>query len=332
MSQGASRKPPRSSAGRPSAGRAGSGRQTSEIDGLQERLHALDRELGAVVREHEREKSLDASLGPGLLVTLADFVQSFDEIRTAERVDDFGRDPGLDALVAPVFSFLYRSYWRVDVDGIGNVPASGPALLVANHAGAMFPWDALMLQAAMRLDHPARRDLRPLVGSVAWRFPFLGSLLARTGAARACVENAMTLLERGEIVAAFPEGAAGLGKPFSHRYRLQRFGRSGVVRAAAAAGVPIVPVAIVGAEEIHPMIGRWSLPARLLGLPYVPVTPTFPWLGTLGLIPLPTRWTMRFGEPIPAPARPGDDVTDLLRARIQDMLDGQLRDRRSVFV
>src|SRR5690606_995862 len=129
-----------------------------------------------------------------------------------------------------------------------------------------------------------------LVDDFVYRLPFIGDFMTRCGAVRASMQNAERLLRQEEVVAVFPEGTKGIGKPFERRYRLERFGRGGFVRLALRTGAPVVPVAIVGAEEIHPLIARWEWLARQIGLPYFPVTPTFPWLGLLGLIPLPSKW------------------------------------------
>jgi 1-acyl-sn-glycerol-3-phosphate acyltransferase len=171
--------------------------------------------------------------------------------------------------------------------------------------------------------------------------PFLASLVTRVGGVRACAENAARLLRRGELVGVFPEGVRGMRKRFRERYRLQRFGRGGFVKLALRTGAPIVPVAIVGAEEIHPLLGTWQWPANVLGLPYFPLTPTFPWLGLLGLLPLPSKWVIRFGEPIHLArrysSRQGSDpvvvdaLTEEVRETIQTMLGETLDERGPAF-
>jgi 1-acyl-sn-glycerol-3-phosphate acyltransferase len=170
--------------------------------------------------------------------------------------------------------------------------------------------------------------------------PFLGSLARKSGATLACVPDAERLLRAGEVVGVWPEGYKGLGKPFAERYKLQRFGRGGFVTAALRAGAPIVPTAIVGAEEIYPVIGNLSAVARAVGLPYLPITPTFPWLGPLGLIPLPSKWIIEFGKPIRTDEYPPGaaddpmlvfDLADQVRESIQQALYRLLMQRRSVF-
>ncbi len=255
-------------------------------------------------------------------------------------VDDFGYDEDLTenvllSLVRP----LYDKYFRVEVKGIENIPSQGGALVVVNHSGTL-PLDALMTQVAVHDHHPAGRHLRLLAADLVFVLPVINDLARKAGHTLACTEDAQLLLERGEIVGVMPEGFKGLGKPFSERYKLQRFGRGGFVATALRTGVPIVPCSIVGAEEIYPMIGNSRTMARLLGFPYFPVTPTFPWLGPLGALPLPTKWTIQFGEPIPTdtyPPEAADDpmlvfnLSDQVRETIQHTLYKLLVRRRSVF-
>ncbi|MDT0270344.1 lysophospholipid acyltransferase family protein [Streptomyces sp. DSM 44915] len=255
-------------------------------------------------------------------------------------VDDFGFDQDLtDEVLLPLLRPVFERYFRVEVRGVENIPADGGALIVANHSGAL-PWDGLMLQVAVRERHPAERRLRLLAADLVFQLPVVNELARKAGHTLACAEDAQELLERGELVGVMPEGFKGLGKPFAERYKLQRFGRGGFVATALRARVPIVPCTIVGAEEIHPMVGNARTAARLLGLPYFPVTPTFPWLGPLGLIPLPTKWTIEFGEPIATDDQPSEaaedpmlmfQLTDQVRETIQHTLYKLLVARRSVF-
>jgi 1-acyl-sn-glycerol-3-phosphate acyltransferase len=198
-----------------------------------------------------------------------------------------------------------------------------------------------MMKIACYNEHPKQRELRFLVDDFVFHFPFLGTLMNRIGGVRACPENAERLLRKGELISVFPEGLKGISKPYTERYRLQRFGRGGTIRLAMKTKAPIIPVAIVGAEEIHPLIYKSSVLARPLGLPFIPVTPTFPLLGPIGAIPLPTKWTMVFGEPIPFDQYTERDTHDSilinqenekLRELIQDMVYEVLKDRRSVFL
>jgi 1-acyl-sn-glycerol-3-phosphate acyltransferase len=255
-------------------------------------------------------------------------------------VDDFGFDPDLTehALVPPLRP-LYSRWFRIEVQGMHNVPDSGGALVVANHSGTV-ALDAVMTAVALLDHHPARRHLRMLGADLVFRLPVLGPLARKSGATLACNPDAERLLGAGELVGVWPEGFKGVGKLFADRYKLQRFGRGGFVGAALRTGVPIVPCSIVGAEEIYPMLGNAAMLARLLGLPYFPLTPTFPWLGPLGMVPLPSKWLIEFGEPIetaPHGSTAADDpmlvfnITDQVRETIQSTLYRLLLQRRSVF-
>ncbi len=255
-------------------------------------------------------------------------------------VDEHGFDPDLtEHVIAPLLRPVYRDYFRVETRGLENVPDVGGALVVANHSGTL-PVDALMMAMAILDHHPAHRNLRMLAADLVFAVPFLAPLARKIGNTLACQADAERLLTAGHLVGVWPEGFKGVGKPFSERYTLQRFGRGGFVSAALRAGVPIIPCTVVGAEEIYPMIGNAKSLARLLGLPYLPITPTFPWLGLLGLIPLPSKWIIEFGEPVPTdsyPAETADDpmlvfeLTDRIRETIQHTLYSLLMQRRSVF-
>jgi 1-acyl-sn-glycerol-3-phosphate acyltransferase len=254
-------------------------------------------------------------------------------------VDGYGFDPELaDALALPLFRTLYEHWFRVEVTGIDNVPDSGGALLVANHAGGIWPVDAAMTAVAVHTEHPEHRFLRPLAADLLFETPALGPLARRSGATLARHEDAELLLRAGELVGVWPEGFKGMGKPYSDRYQLRRFGRGGFVRCAIRAGVPIVPVSIVGSEEIYPVLGTVPGLARLLKLPYFPITPTFPWLGPLGLVPLPSKWHIEFGTPLRTDELARDtaddpsavfDVTDQVRETIQATLYRLLAQRGS---
>ncbi len=257
----------------------------------------------------------------------------------SEEFDDFGLDPGFEQRVKPVIEFLYRSYFRTVVEGIDNVPGEGRCIVVANHSGAL-PLDGLMLRAALRIEHQKRRDLRWLAEDFVYYLPFAGVFMNRVGAVRACPENAERLLEKESLVGVFPEGVHGIKKLFQERYRLQRFGRGGYIRLCLRMRAPIVPCAIIGAEESSPLLYRMEGLTELVGLPYFPITPTFPFLGPAGLLPAPTKWRMRFGEPINldnyGPEAADDHVlvgrlSERVRSAIQAMLDSGLRERRSVW-
>jgi 1-acyl-sn-glycerol-3-phosphate acyltransferase len=256
-------------------------------------------------------------------------------------VDDFGFDADLtDSLLLPLVKPLYERWFRVEVNGVENIPAEGGALLVANHSGGLWALDSVMTAVAVHDEHPARRHLRMLGADIVFATPGLGSLARKAGATLACTHDATRLLEAGELVGVWPEGFKGIGKPFRERYTLQRFGRGGFVQMALRAGVPIVPVSVVGAEEIHPVLGNAKTLARILNLPYFPLTPTFPWLGPLGLVPLPSKWYIEFGTPIETEQLGADsaedpaavfDLTDQVRETIQSTLYRLLGQRRSIW-
>ena len=211
--------------------------------------------------------------------------------------DEWGFDEDFAELVEPFFAFLYETWWRVQVLGAERVPAHGRALLTANHAGIL-PWDATMISMALLREHPLPRYPRFLVLNWAFDLPWISGGMRKVGGVVASPFNAMRLLEQDHLVAVFPEGVKGTGKPYSERYRLQRFGRGGFVEIALRTGAPIVPVAVVGSEEIYPKLADLPAVARLIGAPYFPVTPTFPLLGPLGVVPLPSKWRIEFLEPI----------------------------------
>ena len=255
--------------------------------------------------------------------------------------DEWGFDEQFAEAVFPLFDFLYRVWWRVEVDGVRNVPSHGRGLLVANHAGSLFPFDASMMTMAIMKEHPLPRWPRFMVLDWAFVLPFLSSFIRRCGGVPASQHNASRLLHEDELVMAFPEGVKGTGKPFSERYRVQRFGRGGFVEVALRTRSPIVPVAVVGSEEIYPKLAESPTLARAVGAPFVPVTPTFPWLGPVGLVPLPSRWRIEFCEPIDISEHPPEaaddrrvvfDISEQVRETIQGKLYENLVKRGSAFL
>ena len=254
-------------------------------------------------------------------------------------VDDFGFDPQWTESFLIAFKALYRDYWRVETTGVENVPSTGRALLVANHAGVL-PWDGTMIKTAVFAEHSHPRHVRALVASQFMGMPVMGWFLRRTGQAVGHPDDTRRLLERDELVLVFPEGTRGTGKSFKDRYRLRRFGRGGFAATAIRAGAPMIPVSVVGSEEIYPMVGDLTPVARLLGLPYFPVTPFWPWLGPLGMIPLPSKWRIQFHAPVEVshlPATSADDqhlvmaMADEVRSTIQRGIYDNLKLRRGVF-
>jgi 1-acyl-sn-glycerol-3-phosphate acyltransferase len=252
-------------------------------------------------------------------------------------VDELGMSEEFVDRWQPFLKSVLERYFRAQLLGFEHIPQSGPALLVANHSG-LFPSDELLLKVAVTEASAGRRSLRPLAEDFVINAPFIGSWVNRFGCVRACQENAMRLLTRGELAAVFPEGSHGIGKLFRDRYRLGRFGRGGFVKLALRTGAPLLPVAIFGTEESQPVLAKIQLP-RTLGLPYLPITPTFPWLGPLGLAPLPARIVMQVGEPISLGHRPEDaenrslvaELTEEVRSKVQALLDGLRTPLRSIF-
>ncbi len=255
-------------------------------------------------------------------------------------VDEFGMDPTFSKKVKPFFDFLYNDYWRVAVKGLGNIPSEGRGLIVSNHSGTL-PYDGAMIRLSVENDHPSRRDVRFLVEDFVYHFPFLGTFMYRTGGVRACQEHAERLLSKNHLVAVFPEGVKGIGKHYKNRYRLERFGRGGFIKLALRTNTPIIPTAVIGAEEIHPILYKSTVLARPLGIPYLPVTPTLPLLGPLGFIPLPSKWTIIFGEPFyfnkQYDASRAEDqllvnrLSETVRMKVQEMVVEALKNRRSIW-
>lgn len=256
-------------------------------------------------------------------------------------VDPFGRDEKLVMKIKPIFDYLYYKYWRVTTTGVENIPNEGKALLVGNHSGTL-PYDGSMITTAIVNEHPKRKEPpRFLVENFVFHMPILGSFMYRIGGVRACPENAELLLNSGHLVVVFPEGVKGIGKYYRQRYKLQRFGRGGFIKICMKTKSPLIPVGVVGAEEIHPIIFKSNILAKTIGVPYIPITPTFPWLGLLGVIPLPTKWSIHFGKPIKFDDYGLDEMEDDLlihklsekvRGEIQEIIFDLLRKRRSVLL
>jgi 1-acyl-sn-glycerol-3-phosphate acyltransferase len=310
--------------------------------------HASAEQIAAVVREIDQHRGAAAGMPvedvtptelAKRIASVADFIRK--RMMGDYTVDEFGFDPHLnDAIFLPLLRVFFNSWFRVEVSGIENLPESGPALVVANHAGVL-PFDGLMTSVAVRDNHPAHRDLRLLAADLVFDMPGVGQAARKAGHTMACTDDAHRLLAAGELTAVFPEGYKGLGKHFKDRYKLQRFGRGGFVSAALRTKAPIVPCSIVGSEEIYPMIADVKLLARLLGLPYFPITPLFPLAGPLGLVPLPSKWYIQFGEPIDTSdydESAADDpmvtfeLTDQVRETIQQTLYQLLANRRNMFL
>ena len=272
------------------------------------------------------------------LLPLRDPQKEFEELWN-EEIDPFGRDPAFEEKVKPIFDFLFHKYWRIQTHGVENIPSNGRALLVSNHSGTL-AYDGSMIRMAVSTDHPSERDVRFLVEDFVYYLPFIGSYMYRLGGVRASRDNAEQLLKTDHLVAVFPEGVKGIGKYFSERYHLQRFGRGGFIKLAIRTKSPIIPVAVIGAEEIHPILYKSSLLAKPLGIPYLPITPTLPLLGPLGFLPLPSKWSIYFGEPIDL-SEYGEEtlkdelkihkLSEMVRSTIQGMVTEGLKRRRSIW-
>ena len=259
--------------------------------------------------------------------------------RGETRTDDFGFDVEWTESLLPLFNFLYDHYWRVRTIGLENVPGEGRALLVSNHAGVL-PFDGAMIRTAIISHHSQPRHARALIMDAFFGVPFISWFLRRTGNTLAHPGDAERLLERDELVLVFPEGVKGTGKPYRERYRLRRFGRGGFAQIALRTGASIIPVSVVGSEELYPMLANLGSIAKLIGMPYFPITPMFPLLGPLGVLPLPSSWVIEFHQPIDLDAHAGEDpddpalvmrLTDQVRDVIQDGLYRNLELRGSVF-
>jgi 1-acyl-sn-glycerol-3-phosphate acyltransferase len=321
--------------------------EADEAEVLRQQVRALEDQLRRARESSERR--------PGPLVAAARLLQelrgglSWEKVARfwsdvyfsyhSEDVDEFGHDARFSETLMPLFEFLYAIWWRVESQGTTHLPGEGAGLIVANHSGVL-PYDGIMINLAVRHEHPARRTCRMLALDMFALLPFLAPLLSRSGAVRANPDNAERLLRKGELVGVFPEGVKGVGKPFKDRYRLARFGRGGFVRIALRTGAPIIPCAVVGAEEIHPMVGQANWMGKPLGLPYFPITPTFPLLGPLGLVPLPSKWSIEFADPVRLDAYGPEGANDPIlvnriseevRSTVQRMIDGRLARRRSVW-
>jgi 1-acyl-sn-glycerol-3-phosphate acyltransferase len=263
-------------------------------------------------------------------------------IETERQVTDWGRSERVEGFFdRTLYDFYYNLWFRCEVEGIEHVPAEGGALLVSNHSGALPP-DAPMIAKAIKEEHPHPRPLHLTVENFFKGYPGLSMLLPKIGGVTAHPANVHRLLcDEQQLVLVFPEGRKGTEKLFKDRYRLRRFGRGGFVEAAMRARAPIVPIAVVGAEEAMPIFAHIPALQRLTGLIYFPITPTFPHLGLLGALAyLPAKFKIRFLPPVPTDDlgdEPWEDqalvqtIAHDIRATIQDELLDMLGKRRSVW-
>jgi 1-acyl-sn-glycerol-3-phosphate acyltransferase len=245
--------------------------------------------------------------------------------------DEFGMSRESIRAAVKVSRWIYRHYFRAAAFGVENIPAHGRVILVANHSGQL-PWDGVALSAACFLEPPQPRVVRSMVEYFVPTVPFASYLLARWGQITGTPENCRRLLAAEEAVLVFPEGARGIAKSFAKRYQLAEFGK-GFMRLALEMSAPIVPVAVIGAEEQAPAV-NFKLLARLLGAPSFPVVPYPPFVP---IVPLPVKYRLYFGEPIRVTGDPDDDddalddKVKIVKNQIQAMIRQGLRERAHVF-
>ncbi len=297
----------------------------------------------AVAAEEAIASGLDpTATGPPSPSDLARLRELLPAAEPDRALDDWGRSETVVSLLEPMLNFYYRYWFRVETEGIENVPSEGGALLVSNHSGALPP-DAPMIMQAIRNEHSSPRPVYMLGEHWFKGYPGVSMLVNKMGLVPAHRANAQRLLnDEGRLAVVFPEGQKGTRKVYWQRYQLRRFGRGGFVRTAIRARVPIVPIALIGGEEAMPIFAHFRLLQKLTGLIYFPLTPTFPHFGLAApLMYMPAKFKIRFMEPIDMSEHPPETVDDpaaiqaiseRIRARIQRELDGMLERRESVWL
>jgi 1-acyl-sn-glycerol-3-phosphate acyltransferase len=292
------------------------------------------------LRFRDPEEEVMGKTAAGLPVRRGDLRDYLPAVETDRQVNDWGRSERVEGFLdKTVIDFFYNYWFRAEVQGIENVPSSGGALLVSNHSGALPP-DAAMIGKALKEEHPHPRPLNITVEHFFKGYPGFSMLIPKIGCVAAHPANVHRLLyDEQQLVLVFPEGRKGTEKLYKDRYKLRRFGRGGFVEAAMRAHAPIVPVCVVGAEESAPIFAQVNVLQRLTGLIYFPLTPTFPWLGPLGMMGyLPAKFKLRFLEPMYFDEdRMWEDkalvqtVAHEIRSRIQENVLDMLKTRKSVW-
>jgi len=292
------------------------------------------------LRLHDPETEVIGTTAAGLPVRRGDLREQLPAVETDRQVNDWGRSERVEGLFdKTIVDFFYNYWFRAEVEGVENIPSSGGALLVSNHSGALPP-DAAMIAKAIKEEHAHPRPLNITVEHFFKGYPGFSMLIPKIGCVAAHPANVQRLLyDEGQLVLVFPEGRKGTEKLYKDRYKLRRFGRGGFVEAAMRAHAPIVPVCVVGAEESAPIFAQVNVLQKLTGLIYFPLTPTFPWLGPLGMLGyLPAKFKLRFLEPMYF-----DDegmwedkalvqtVAHEIRSRIQENVLDMLKQRKSVW-
>ncbi len=291
---------------------------------------------------NERQRNLVRKIGEKILTK--EEIERLLSLKTQVKdegfgYDKFGFEPESALAYYLFFNLLYTYWFRVKSEGHKNIPKKGRAMLVANHSG-MIPIDFIMIAIDVMKHANPPRIARGIVDHFAASLPYINLFIYRGGSVIGSRENMEELLKADELVGVFPEGTKGIGKPFSQRYKLVRF-NVGFVELSIKYQAPIIPVAVIGAEEQFPQIGKIRWLGRLLGFPYIPVTPTFPWLGLLGLIPLPSRYYIYYGKPIEFykkhPPGSAEDpelmrrLADHVQKVIQEMINQGLKKRKRIF-
>ncbi|MEL6180785.1 MAG: lysophospholipid acyltransferase family protein [Myxococcota bacterium] len=291
---------------------------------------ALDAKWLPVVRQLSRTIIEKRLLDPDLTERL----RQLQEVQEIDDFDPFGFEPEFLKWVLPFVAWVYRRYFRVEAHGLEHLPA-GSVLLVANHSGQV-PLDGMMIAASCLLDAPQPRMVRSMIERWVPTLPFVSWFFARCGQILGTRENFRLLNSRGAAILVFPEGIRGINKTYDKAYQLQRFGL-GFMRLALENNLPIVPVAVIGAEEQAPALYNARGLARLLGAPALPITPTFPLLGPLGFLPLPVRYRLYYGEPMTFSGDPDDedrvveDKVSEVRTALEALIQHGLKQRKTIW-